>query len=70
MVKLDTEEVNMSKIRSDILRSARHAGYTWRYGTPEATKDRFRETHKILFEAMEQLAEITTRGETSHGTTR
>lgn len=60
----------MSKTRSEILQAARRAGWCWKYGTAQATRDRLEETHKILFDLLEDLAEATTRGETSNDTIR
>lgn len=53
----------MSKIRSEILVAARRTGWAWRYGTAQATKDKLRESHKILFDLLEDLSEVTTRQE-------
>lgn len=57
----------MTKTRSEILRSARRAGQTWARATAQSTKDRLRETHTPLFEALEELSELTERGENPRG---
>jgi len=52
----------LSEARSQVLNAARRAGQVWAEGTAQSTKDRLRESHTMLFEAMEELAKATTRG--------
>jgi len=52
----------VSEARSQVLKAARRAGQIWVEGTAQSTKDRLRESHTVLFEAMEELAKATTRG--------
>lgn len=56
----------MSKTRSDILVEARHAGWVWAHATADQTKKNLSQSHTLLYEALEELSQLTERGETTN----